>query len=263
MIAKKPRKIKLIICTILTLFLVQRSSFGSGTNWVKIAPHMDYTYIPLTHIAGAGKLHAFKFDLNNYQLNLVFAQEQMQLASSVQTIGKFHKALIAINGGFFSPELQPIGLRLRQQKTIAPMKDISWWGVFYVENDQAKIINSSAYQSNENIQFALQAGPRLIINGHIPRLKPGYAARSAVCISTDNKIILASTENARITTSQLAKLLRKTAANGGLGCYSALNLDGGSSAQFYANFPNFKLYVANFSPVTDAIIVKERSSINS
>lgn len=257
-INKSHLRIKVRYCAVIFLLFMFNHCYASETHWVSIAPSLNYTYIPLTQIAGTGKLHAFQLDLNDYQLNLVFAPEQHQLVSSVQEMGKFHKAIITINGGFFTPELQPLGLRLQKNKLISKLKDISWWGVFYIKDNHAGIISSSQFQHNPDIQLALQSGPRLIINGHIPRLKPGYAARSAVCITNDDKIILASTENARITTSQLAKLLRAPPQQGGLNCYSALNLDGGSSAQLYANLPNFKLHVANFSAVTDAIIVKKR-----
>jgi uncharacterized protein YigE (DUF2233 family) len=243
---------------VLLLSLFFQPCCASEIHWFNIAPALHYTYIPLTHIAGTGKLHAFQLDLNQYQLKLVFAPEQHQLATSVQKMGKFHKALISINGGFFTPELRPLGLRLQQTKQISPIKDISWWGVFYIKQNQAGIMNSHQFQKEANIDLALQSGPRLIINGHIPRLKPGYAARSAICITNNKKIILATTENATITTSQLAKILRAPNKQGGLDCWSALNLDGGSSAQLYANLPNFKLHVTNFSAVTDAIIVVPR-----
>jgi exopolysaccharide biosynthesis protein len=121
------------------------------------------------------------------------------------------------------------------------------------------IVNQRNFKKNKEIEFAIQSGPRLVVNGKIPlSLKPGMDSRTALGITKNNDIILVATENLRLTTTQLASVMLAFQIDGGLGCVDALNLDGGSSTQLYASFKNFYLDIAGYSAVTDAIIVVPR-----
>ena len=71
-------------------------------------------------------------------------------------------------------------------------------------------------------------------------------------ISPDGRVIILVTENAPMTTTALAELFRSPPLN----CKEALNLDGGSSSQLYADIGSLQLNVHGFSNVSDAIVVK-------
>ena len=160
-----------------------------------------------------------------------------QQHASVDEIAHFSKALVTINGGFFDHNHHPLGLRIGSQQQYNPLKRISWWGVFYIKDKKPYLSGLNNYKSNEHIDFAVQSGPRLLIHGRIPSLKPGRAERSALGISPDGRVIILVTENAPMTTT-------------------ALNLDGGSSSQLYADIGSLQLNVHGFSNVSDAIVVK-------
>ena len=108
------------------------------------------------------------------------------------------------------------------------------------------------------IDFAIQAGPRLVVNGTIPHLKNDYAPRSALCIDNAGHIIIAITDNMSMTLALFAQLLSRSVDQNGLGCYNALNLDGGSSSQLYASIGDFRLIIPGFANVADAVIVTAR-----
>jgi len=238
--------------------MLATQAYADKTKWETLKSGLQYTTIPLQENNKTGKLHAFKINLKQYQLHLTTANSINRNAATAEALGESQKALVAINGGFFSPDRQLLGLRVNNGDIINPVRPISWWSIFYVKNNKAYIAKPQYYQHSNSVTFAVQAGPRLVINGYIPSLKPGIDERSALCINRNGQVIIAATENTPVSTNTLAKVLDKSENQGGLGCYNALNLDGGSSTQLYAKVNNFTLNVPNFNQVTDAIVVTEK-----
>ena len=83
--------------------------------------------------------------------------------------------------------------------------------------------------------------------------------RTAIGYNQNGDVIIAVSENAQLTTLQLAQILRGSEKHGGLGCLYALNLDGGSSSQAYAKVGNFVLDAPSFRAVADGVAVYPRS----
>lgn len=244
-------------CLLLSLSLTCTATlYAQPVTWQALQSGLDYTTIPIEDANNLpGKLHAFRIDLTQYQLNLGTASDLARNSASAQMFGTNYHALIAINGGFFTPGREMLGLRIMNGKVLSPIKPISWWSVFYIKNNQAYIVPSSAFQNTHDISFAVQSGPRLVINGNVPSLKPGIDERSALCITHDGKVVIAATENTPLATKELAKVLKQSNKNGGLACQNAINLDGGSSTQLYAKIQDFDLDIPNFNTVTDAVLV--------
>lgn len=218
-------------------------------DWRTLEDGLEYKRIPLTDISRFSKLHVFRLDLKNYKLEVATDNNK----SFVSRLAKKHQALLAINGGFFSTEATPLGLRIQQGKQITPIRKISWWGIFYIKNNKPYIVGHKQFKKSSHIHFAVQAGPRLLINKKIPSLKDGLAERTALAIDNKNRVIIVASEHAPIDTEALAAILKD------LGAINALNLDGGSSTQLYADTKDLQLDIANFSKVTDAIIVLPRT----
>lgn len=231
---------------------------AKSISWQELAPGLEYTAIPLSSPGNRGKLHAFKVDPNIYRFDVVMARDHQRAAGSVRSLANASHAWIAVNGGFFTPQLKPLGLRMDQGVIRSALKKISWWGIFYVQGNQAKIVPQWQFKLTRQIDFAVQAGPRLLINRQIPKLKDGLAERTALGITDQGEVVVVVTEKTLISTEDLAKILRKSNSEGGLSCRNALNLDGGSSSQLFAKFKRFYLNVPNFSPVTDIVTIRPR-----
>jgi uncharacterized protein YigE (DUF2233 family) len=221
-----------------------------------VAPGIEYRdlspnpLIPWTHV------HVFRINLSEQQLDLVTADDLSRPHASVEDMALHSDALIAINGGFFDPEYHPLGLRVGHHHRYTKLKSTSWWGVFYVIRKKPYLEKSSQYSPRErSVDFAIQSGPRLLINGKVPKLKPGFAERTALGITRDNRVILLVTEHAPMTTTALASLMKSFP----LYCEEALNLDGGSSSQIYANVGPIHINTRGASGVSDAVVVKPRT----
>lgn len=201
-------------------------------------------------------VHVFRIDLQKNTLDLVNARELGKASASAHEFAAASDALLAINAGFFDPHFRPLGLRVAHKSQYNPLKKISWWGVFYIENNRAHIVSPRQFHDNIYPDFALQSGPRLIINNHIPSLKRGIAERTALGITPDGNVIILVTENSALSLQALAHLLKSPP----LGCRDAINLDGGSSSQLYAHVGPLVLNAYGLSNVSDAVVVKSRHS---
>ena len=229
-------------------------------TWQPLSQGLQYAILSPPNINFWGKIYAFQIDPQFYRLELALAEDHKSSVTSVRQFVLLHQALLGINGGFFTPELKPIGLRITQGKIRQQLKPTSWWGVFYTREGEPYITAQQQFHHDQEINFAIQGGPRLLINGIIPKLKPGVAERTAVCITQQQKIVFIATERAPMTTAELATMLRTPEKDNGLNCVDALNLDGGSSTQLYANIGNFELDIPGLSPITDAVLVLPKQS---
>ena len=248
----------------LLMYLYACSVYADSTAWRTLAPGLDYVALHPTVNIFHGTLHAFRIDLNTYQINLLSADEFQQTTDTIDKFVAARHALIGINGGFFTPDAKPLGLRVKNAVITNPAKPVSWWGIFYIAHNKAHITTYSNFNMNKNITFAIQSGPRLIVASHLPALKPNIDNRSALGITRDGKVIIVVTEGMPLSTQQLANIMLLPSAQGGLDCTDALNLDGGTSTQLYANINNFKVDVPGYKSVADAIIVgpKQAAGIN-
>lgn len=243
--------LKQIIPRLMLLGFLLFSSLSAQADWKTVAPGIEYQDMANTLLTPWSHIHVFRVDLNLNQLDLVTAKSLKRRQATVEQFAKAKHARIAINGGFFDEQFAPLGLRMSQSTKSNNLKQISWWGVFQIRGNRPSIVHYSQFHE-DNVRFAIQSGPRLLIHGKIPALKPGHAERTALGITKKGEIILLVTDRAPMTTTGLARLMRSSP----LSCTDALNLDGGSSSQLFAQWHDFSVKARGFSEVSDAIIVK-------
>ena len=235
-------------------FLMISTTQVIASGWRELAPGVEYRDMNANLLIPWSHLHAFRIDLKKNKLDLIMANDLSLHNASVDAFAHHSNALIAINGGFFDHNYHPLGLRIGNQQQHSPIKNISWWGIFYVKNQKPHLSSLAQYASDSEVDFAVQSGPRLLVKRKIPSLKSGYAERSALGITPDGHVIILVTNNSPMTTTALAQLLKTPPLN----CEDALNLDGGSSSQLNAHMGLFQINVHGFSNVSDAIVVKAR-----
>ncbi|WP_267257297.1 phosphodiester glycosidase family protein [Coxiella endosymbiont of Ornithodoros maritimus] len=239
--------------------IIKAAYANPSIRWKMLASGMAYTMVTpsfstLTRSDLFTRLYAWKINLRQYHFNIVTSKSLQQTALYAAQAAKIKNTVLAINGGFFTPDLEPLGLRISNNKALSSLKRIRWWGIFMIKNNRAAITSPQNYRYSPEINFAIQAGPRLIIDGRIPKLRAGSAQRSALGVTPTGDIIIAITDNnLLLTATQLAILLKK------LGCSNALNLDGGTSSQLFVHTNNFLLQIPSLRPVADLILVKIRS----
>jgi uncharacterized protein YigE (DUF2233 family) len=226
-----------------------------ASQWDEVAPGIEYRDLVPNPMTPWAHIHAFRIDLKKQQLDLVTADDLSRPHASAEEMARHSNASIAINGGFFDEKYHSLGLRIGHGHSYTPLKPISWWGVFYTIRNKPYLTRASQYQAkSRSVDFAIQSGPRLLINGKIPKLKPAIAERTALGITKNNRVILLVTEHAAMSTTALAKRMKAFP----LYCTDALNLDGGSSTQVYARVGSLRLNTRGALGVSDAVVVKAR-----
>ncbi len=222
-------------------------------HWKTLSPGIEYQDLEGGILTPWSHIHTFRIDLHYNRLNLVSAKDFGAKNAGVDQFAQHAQALIAVNGGFFDEVFKPLGLRINKKTQINPLKNISWWGIFYVKNNIPHIVSARQFKPDLDIDFAMQSGPRLLVKGKRPSLKQGIADRSALGITKDGKVIILVSTNAAMTTDELANMLKSPP----LYCTDAINLDGGSSSQLFAHINSFHLNVRGFSNVSDAITIEK------
>ncbi len=201
-------------------------------------------------------IHAFQIDPAKVRLDVVTADSKKNPeGTTVNDLAARKKAALVVNGGFFTTEHKSIGLLIQSGKTINPIHKTSWWSIFGLKAGVPFITTPKEFQPSPDISMAIQVGPRLVVDGVIPKLKDGLAARSAVGITKGGKVIIAVTDGSPISLKELANRMKKTSFEGGLECPNAMAFDGGASTQIYARFKKFELSIEGFSYITNGLAV--------
>lgn len=196
------------------------------------------------------------------QLDVALAGNQVGKVEDLSSIAKRHGATVAINGTFFDAYTKesfktPYGYIVSQGERKHGGDNRSIFA--FDRNLLSNVIHEAEFKEKfeaGQIEGALQAGPRLIVDGKValdvknegfkdPKILTGGGARSALGITKDNKLILMTTGGATIP--QLAEIMKQA------GAYQAMNLDGGASSGLYYNG---KYLTTPGRKISNALVVK-------
>lgn len=198
------------------------------------------------------------------KLDVVLAGNTIGKVEELSSLAKRNQAVVAINGTFFDAYTKgsykaPYGYMV-SGGTMLKNSSGDRRAIFtYDSNHLASLIPGLDFTNrfaSGSIEGALQAGPRLLVNGKVslnvvaegfkdPKILTGGGARSALGITRDHKLILMTTGGATIP--QLAEMMKQA------GAYQAMNLDGGASSGLYYNG---KYLTTPGRQISNAIIVK-------
>lgn len=210
---------------------------------------------PITTAHKSFRVGSRTFSAKVVTISMLHPKVSLDVALAGNTIGKVeylgrlakrNQAVAAINGSYFDAYTKgsyktPYGYLFSHGNMLKKSSGDQRTVFTYDANHLAELVSGSAFEqrmSQGNIEGALQAGPRLVTNGHVslnvkaegfkdPKILKGGGARSALGITRDHKLILLTT--GRATISQLAQIMKQA------GAYQAMNLDGGASSGLYYN----------------------------
>jgi hypothetical protein len=224
-------------------------ALGSETTapapWRRVEAGVEHLRLP------EGETELLRFDLDLYQVNVVVpGAGQPRTAADIRAE---QKAALAINGGFFDTDGRPLGLRIGDGKVILGLRRRVDWGVLLVRDGRAAIVHSRDYVPDARISAAVQVGPRILIEGQVPPLKPQSARRTAVAVDPSGRFLTIVVTRARASATGLGQLLAR------LGFHHALMFDGGPSTQLSASVGAFSLEVPGLYPVPDLLFVAPRA----
>jgi len=181
----------------------------------------------------------YEVDLQKERVELVWKDSSDSIYGSIGNVLQSDSNLnLVMNAGMYTAEQKPLGLYIENGNVLKSMNKTQTAygnfymqpnGVFYITKYSAFITQSSEFIQSENIQFATQSGPMLIINGkyHL-KFKNGsnnLNIRNGVGILPNGNPIFAIS-NTPINFYDFAKFFKEK------GCKNALYLDGAISRAY-------------------------------
>jgi hypothetical protein len=140
-----------------------------------------------------------------------------------------------VNGGFFHPDLRPLGLVVSRGSRINRLETARLLsGVVYSDGRGIHLVRRGRFRDAPDITALLQSGPYLVEGGRTVRGLSASDPRRRTFIATDwrGHWVLGATLGP-ITLAELGQCLASPAALTPWSVDRALNLDGGSSTGFY------------------------------
>lgn len=199
--------------------------------------------------------HAFRADPRAVRLTVLDARRDGRRAARVDALREESGAYLVVNGGFFDEQNRPLGLLVGDGRERSPLRKVDQ-GVFFIAEGRP-MIQHTRDPLPWPLETAIQAGPRLVVDGRALQLKQQQSRRTSICLPGDGNVIIVVFP-AAVSLADLAEHLVKPPASGGLGCWAALNLDGGPSTQASLSTPAMALEVHGGWPVPDALAVLPR-----
>lgn len=201
------------------------------TEWKRISHGLDYRAI---HCLGGDELdvHVVRVDTSEWQINTALEER-----SSARAIARSHDSPFAMNANFFDRPQVALGAIVRSGSVVQTARSSSWQSIFLIDEDgKPHIVMPSKWKSWRDRAFmAVQAGPRLVIDGHTNKVAKGYsAARAGVCITKHDKLLFFATpQDRKLNMYEIGRVARRGEDDGGLDCREAMLFDGGHSTQIY------------------------------
>jgi hypothetical protein len=107
-------------------------------------------------------------------------------AESLSDVMKHEKCLAGVNGGYFDEKFAPIGLRIANGQTIAPLQRARLiTGVLVASSRGVQIVRSREFSRRPTVTTAIQCGPFLVDRGQpIGGLNDSHLARRTFAATT-------------------------------------------------------------------------------
>jgi uncharacterized protein YigE (DUF2233 family) len=216
--------------------------------WAAPAPGVEHLHVD------EGNIDLIRFDLTRFRADVAVPG-----AGGPMTAGELRRetgAALVVNGGFFDTDGRSLGLRVASSRKLIKLRAVVDWGVLVIRDGRADIVHSrdfaAAAASDPPVTAAIQVGPRILVDGKPPPLKPQAARRTAVALDQSGRFLTVVVARARIEAVALARVLER------LGFHRALMLDGGPSTQLSAEIGAFKLEIPGGYAVPDLLLVRPR-----
>lgn len=163
----------------------------------------------------------------------------------------------AVNGGYFDADFKPIGLRIVNGQTIAPLRRARLiTGVLLASLRGIQIVRAREFSPRQKIAAAIQCGPFLVDASRPVRgLNDSASARRTFAATVSNDRALLGVCSG-VSLAELANILATTAIIVESKIQQAINLDGGSSTAFWFVRENGSVFsIPEHKPVRDFVAV--------
>lgn len=201
-------------------------------------------------------MHVVRIDSKKWNINT-----HVVSGATASTVARDRNAAFALNANFFDASRRPLGAIVQSGDVVKSPRTSSWQSIFLLKEDGgARIILPSSWSSyRDRSWMAVQAGPRLVVDGHTAKVSQNYdAARAGVCIQKDGDLTFFATPQTRkFSMYEIARIARRAEIDGGLECKDAMLFDGGHSTNLFIEGGGERVSV-NGDPVPVYVVATPR-----
>jgi hypothetical protein len=208
--------------------------------------------------AKTANLILIAFHPNDFTIRVVSNDEGRY--ASVEDAASATNALAGVNGGYFQPDGTPVGLLISDSRIIhrfETARPLS--GVFYTREGKPGLVRSQRFAKIKNANQAIQCGPFLAEEGRVVAgLDNGRSAPRSFVFMGSNSVwgfgICRS-----VTLAEMGQIVLVHGLLGHASLVSALNLDGGSSTQFWARSGEDVISSSGLAVVANYLLVQKKT----
>jgi uncharacterized protein YigE (DUF2233 family) len=226
---------KLSATLLLFSFATARAEWKTvSTEWeAGAAKSLEHRYIVVEESVTGDRVSVELALFSTKSLKLRVIDQPSQPRNDLAEIAPREKCLAAVNGGYFTPEYTPIGLRIVERKTLAPLQRARLLsGVLVASGRGVQLLRVREFSDATKWDAAIECGPFLVDAGQrVSGLENSrLARRTFAAMARDDHVALGFCSD--VTLADLSKILTAPLASD-LKIVRALNLDGGSSSAFW------------------------------
>ena len=180
---------------------------------------------------------------------------------SVEDAASAADAVAGVNGGYFQLDGTPVGLLISDNRAVHRFETARLLsGVFFVQDGKPGLVRSQRFGRIKNVGQAIQCGPFLLENGRSPTgLNNGRSApRTFVFVGNDAIWGLGICRS--VTLAEMSQILALHDLLNHTSLSSALNLDGGSSTQFWGRKEEAAISSSALAVVADYLLLVRRAN---
>ena len=169
-------------------------------------------------------------------------------------------AVAGVNGGYFQADGTPVGLLISDDRTVHKLEAAKLLsGVLFVRDGKPGLVRSSRFARMKNVTQAIQCGPFLLEDGRaVTGLNNERSAPRTFVFTAGNSVwgfgICRS-----VTLAEMGQIMAVPDLLGRASVASALNLDGGSSTQFWARSGDDVIRSSTMAVVANYLLLVHRA----
>lgn len=226
------------------------------TGWQTLQPGLDYRELRVKMEERSDRLRMARVDPSKLQLRVWYDPHQPRQVSAWLNSTS---ALLVVNGNYFDPQYQALGLIISEGVTAGRVYE-GFGGTLAIGENLVKVRANvvEPYQSGEGLRYALQNFPMLVLPGG--QANDGIednqqrAPRTAVAQDRSGRIVFVVSPLTLFTLTEFGQWL----AASDLDLDAALNLDGGTSSGLLVRGPDRIVGVDSWVNVPSVIAVEVR-----
>jgi len=168
-----------------------------------------------------------------------------------------HGSFGGINGGYFEPNLDPIGLLVSNNRVVHPTRKAKLLsGIFFVRNGRPELTRTSEFPGTKGIQQAIQCGPFLVDGGRSVDGLNDLRVAPRTFIFTCGPTVWGFGICRSVTLKELGDILAHANVIPDHRIIRALNFDGGSSTALYLRLDGRAIFSEGRCAVSNYLVVQ-------